>query len=139
MTPFIFPTTVAIFMFGSWVIVFAFAPCILEQRDPKFDCWSSLQFVGTFACIGSVLTGLVALLARVVLHPLLSFTTRRPELLSALLSSTTLTLLFLTAQSWQFDVGHIGIQLFGWLGISFLICSSSLLTVKYQTSERRAS
>ena len=108
----------------------SFETCILQRADPKFDCWSSIQFAAIFACIGSVLTGLMALLVRVLLHPFLPFDTRRPELISALLSSLVLVLLSYCIIRWDINVGHIGIQLFSWLGISFVVCGASLMVVK---------
>ena len=89
-----------------------------------------MLLVTVFAGIGSVLVGLIALLARVALHPFLPFKTRRPELLSALLSSLILILLFSSVLPWEFEFGNIGLRSFGWLGISFVVCSVSLLGVK---------
>lgn len=138
MTPFIFPTAVAILLFGSWVVLASFEPCTSQNSQPKFDCWTSIQFAGIFACIGSVLTGLIALLARVVLHPLLPFKSRKPEMVSALLASTVLIIVFYSVLLWEFDFGHIGIRAFVWLGVSLIVCGSSLMIVKYQTVDRRA-
>ena len=139
MTPFIFPTAVALFVFGSWVALVAVEPCSSQNTNPKFDCWTSIQFVGIFAGLGSILTGLVALLSRVLLHPHLPFDTRKPELLSAILSGSILVLLAYSVMHWEFDFGHIGYRFFGWLGVSFVVCSSSLLIVKHLTLGRRSS
>jgi hypothetical protein len=131
MTLFMFPTAVAIFVFGSSVVLASFAPCTPQNTDLKLDCWTSTLLVLIFACIGSVLTGLMALLARVVLHPFLPFDTRRPELISAMLSSAVLVLLFYSVLPWEFEFGNISIQSFGWLGASFVVCGVSLLLMKH--------
>ena len=136
-TPFLFPLTVMFLVFGSWVFMTSFDTCILQRADPKFDCWSSIQFAAIFACIGSVLTGLMALLARVLLHPFLPFDTRRQELISALLSSLVLVLFSYSVIRWDINVGHIGIQLFGWLGVSFVVCGASLMVVKHLNTRGR--
>jgi hypothetical protein len=129
-TSFMFPIAVVFLVFGSWVVLASFEPCILQRADPKFDCWSSVQFGAIFAGIGAVLTGLMALLARVLLEPFLPFHTRRSELISALLSSLVLVLLSYGVIRWEIHVGHIGIQFFGWLGVSFIICGASLMMVR---------
>ena len=139
MTPFIFPATVATFIFGSLVTVFAFEPCILGQSDPKFDCWSSLVFSASFVAIGSVLTGIMALLVRVLLYSYLSFDTPKPEWRAGLLAGIVLTVLFSSIIRWEIPIGHIGIQLFGWLGLSFFVCGSSLLTMKHLALKERSS
>ncbi len=131
MRPFLFPTAVALLMFGSWITLAAFEPCILQQSDPKFDCWGSILFTAIFAAIGSTLTGLIALLARVVLHPFLPFETQKMEWGSALLSCFLLAGLSYSVIRWDMNVGHIGTQLFSWLGASFVVCGVSLLIVKY--------
>jgi hypothetical protein len=56
--------------------------------------------------------------------------TRRPELISVLLSSLVLVLLSYGVTRWEINVGHIGIQFFGWLGVSFIVCGASLMMVK---------
>ena len=136
-TPFMFPLTVAFAVFGGWVIFMSFETCILQRIDPKFDCWSSIQFAAIFSCIGATLTGLMALLARVLLHPLLPFHSSRPEWSSALLASGVLMLVTYSLFHWDINVGHIGIQLFGWLGLSFVVCGISLMLVKHWSRGRR--
>ena len=131
MTFFIFPITVALLVFVSWVVLVAFESCVLQRADPKFDCWSSIQVAAIFACIGSVLTGLLALLARVLLHPFLPFSTRAPELRSALLASLMLVLLSYIVIRWEINFGNIAVQLFGWLAVSFGVCGASLMVVKH--------
>ena len=136
-TPFTFPLTVACAMFGGWVLFMSFETCILQRLDPKFDCWSSIQFAAIFSCIGATLTGLMALLARVLLHPFLPFDTSKPERSSALLASAVLMLVTYSLFRWNINVGHIGIQLFGWLGLSFVVCGTSLMLVKQWSKGRR--
>ncbi len=131
MTPFLFPSAVAFAVFGGWIILMSFESCVLQRLDPKFDCWSSLQFAAIFSCMGAVLTGLMALLARVLLHPFLPFKSLRPEGSSALLASVLLILASFSILRWDINVGHMGIQLFGWLGISLFMSSVSLMLVKY--------
>ena len=131
MTPFLFPTTVAILVFGGWITLMSFETCILQRPDSKFDCWSSIQFAAIFACIGAALTGLMALLARVLLHPFLPFTSLRPEGVSALLASVMLMLVSYIVIRWNITAGHIGTQLFGWLGTSLVASSASLMLVKH--------
>ena len=135
-TPFTFPLTVAIAVFGGWVLFMSFETCILQRVDPKFDCWSSIQFAAIFSCIGATLTGLMALLARVLLHPFLPFDTSKPERSSALLASAVLMLVTYSLFHWDINVGHIGIQLFGWLGLSFVVCGISLMLVKHLSRGR---
>lgn len=131
MTPFLFPLVVVFAVFGGGVMLMSFETCILQRLDPKFDCWSSLQFAAIFSSIGAVLTGLMALLARVLLHPFLPFTSLRPEGSSALLSGVMLLLVSFSVLVWDINIGHIGIHLFGWLGTSFVVSSASLLLVKH--------
>ena len=138
-TPFLFPLTVAFAVFGGWVTLMSFETCILQRIDPKFDCWSSIQFAAIFSCIGATLTGLMALLARVLLHPFLPFQTSKPEWSSALLASGVLMLVSYSVIRWNINVGHIGIQLFGWLGGSFVVCGTSLLLVKQWSKEKSKS
>ena len=139
MTPFLFPLGVAFAVFAGWIILMSFETCILQRLDPKFDCWSSVVFAAIFSCIGAALTGLMALLARVLLHPFLPFKSSRPEGLSALLASVILLLVSYSVIRWNINVGHIGIQLFGWLGTSFAVSSASLLLVKQFSLCRRES
>ena len=131
MTPFLFPIVVTVVVFGGWVILVSFETCILQRLDPKFDCWSSVLFAVIFSCIGAGLTGLMALLARVLLHPFLSFTTLRPERASALVASALLMLVSYGVIRWDFTIGHIGMQLLGWLGTSFVVSSASLMLVEH--------
>ncbi len=131
MTPFLFPTAVAMLMFGSWIALVGFEPCVLQQRDPKFDCWGSLLFTASFASIGSLLTGLIALLARVMLYSFLTFETKKLEWVSALLASLLLTGLSYSVIRWDINFGDIGTQLFSWLGVSFVVCGVSLMIVKH--------
>ena len=130
MTPFVFPASVEIFVFASSVVLASIEPCTPQNTDPKLDCWTSMVLVTIFASIGSVLLGLMALLARVLLHPFLPFDTNRPELISAMLSSLVLVLLFSSVLPWEFEFGNIGLRSFGWLGASFVVCGVSLLIVK---------
>ena len=131
MTTFIFPITVAGLLFVGWVVMVAFDSCVLQRNDPKFDCWSSVQLAAVFAAIGSLLTGLVALAARAMLDSFLPFFTRAPELKAALVASAVLVLVSYSVIRWEINFGHIGIQLFGWLGVSFGVCSGALLLVKF--------
>ena len=108
----------------------SYEPCFFEQTDPKFNCSGSLLFTATFASIGSVLTGFVALLARLLLHPFLPFKTLNMEWGSALLASLMLIGLTYSVYRWEIIVGHIGVQLFSWLGASFVLCGLSLLIMK---------
>ncbi len=135
MTPGIFPLAVSLLVFGSWLVVASLEACTPQNTDPKFDCWTSLQLVAVFAVLGSCLTGLMALLARVILHPYLLIQPRKAEGMSALLASTVLVLLFYTVLPWEFEYGHLGIRVFGWLGASFVICCASLLAVKRWTKQ----
>ncbi len=139
MTPFLFPSTVAFAVFGGWVIMMSFESCVLQRLDQKFDCWSSLQFAAIFSCIGAILTGLMALLARVILHSFLPFNSSRAERLSAWLTSVLLLLVSYFVIRWDINVGHIGIQLFGWLGISLILSSASLILVKHCSLSRSGS
>ena len=136
-TPFAFPLTVAFAMFGGWVLFMSFETCILQRVDPKFDCWSSIQFFGIFSLIGATLTGLMALLARVLLYPFLPFYTSKPEWSSALLASALLMLVTYSVFLWDLKLGNIGILLFGWLGLSFVVCGISLILVKYLSRDHR--
>ena len=139
MTPFVFPLAVVFAVFGGWVMLMAFETCILQEPDPKFDCLSSIQFSAIFACIGAILTGLMALLARVLLHPFLPFTSLKLEGVSAVLAAAILMLVSYSVLRWDINVGHIGIQLFGWLGISFAMSSASLMLVKHFSQGRNVS
>ena len=130
-SPFLFPTVVASAVFGGWVGLMSFETCILQRFDPKFDCWSSLQFAAIFSCIGAALAGLMALLARVLLNPFLPFTSLRPEGVSALIASLLLMFVSYSVLRWEITVGHIGIQLFGWLAASLVISGGSLMLVKH--------
>ncbi len=139
MIPFLFPLTVALAVFGGGVIFMSFETCILQRSDPKFDCWSSIQFSAIFSSVGAALTGLMALLARVLLHPSLPFTSFRPEVLSALLASAMLMFVSLSVLRWDLTIGAIGMQLFGWLGTSLVVSSASLILVKYFSLARSES
>ena len=131
MKRFVFPMAVTGLIFLGWVISVALEPCALGDADPKFDCWSSIQIVAIFACIGSIFTGGMALLARLLCHPLLPFSSPWPEWWSALLASSILILLANSVLIWEIDIGHIGMQFFAWLGASFFVCGISLLIMKY--------
>ena len=131
MTPFIFPTTVAGVMFGSWIALVAVEPCLLRQTDPKFDCWGSILFMAGFAGIGAALTWLLALFVRVLLHQFLSFASPKPEWRAGLLASLLLASQSIVIIQWDINVGHIGMQLFSWLGVSFVTCGISLLIINH--------
>ncbi len=136
MTPFLFPIAVAFAVFGGGIILMSFETCLLQRPDPKFDCLSSVQFAAIFSCIGAGLTGLMALLARVLLHPFLPFTSLKSEGASALLASLLLMLVSYVVIRWDFTGGNIGMYLFGWIGTSFVVSSASLMLVKHFSMSR---
>jgi len=127
----IFPVAVSLFLFGTWMVIGYFDTCILEATDPKFDCWAGVQIFMVFAGIGAGLAGLMALLARVLLHTFMRPGTSRLEWVSALVSGVLLVLLFYGIIHWQLGTGmKLGARLALWLGISFFVCALSLMIVR---------
>jgi hypothetical protein len=127
----IFPVAVSLFLFGSWMVIGYFDTCILKATDLKFDCWASAQIFMVFAGIGAGLAGLMALLARVLLHTFIQSGTSRLEWVSALVSGVLLVLLFYGIIHWQLGTGmELGARLALWLATSFFVCALSLMIVR---------
>ena len=130
MKPVLFPATVAALMLGIWVVGAFVDLCLLQNNDPKFRCWAGLQVIMIFSCIGAVLTGLMAGLARAALNPFLAFRSAFPESLSAIVAAFVLTLVFYATLLWEPDIGGMGGIFFGWLFASFFICGAALVIVR---------
>ena len=130
MKPVLFPATVAALMLGIWVVGAFVDLCLLQNNDPKFRCWAGLQVIMIFSCIGAVLTGLMAGLARAALNPFLAFRSAFPESLAAVVAAFVLALVFHATLLWEPDIGGMGGIFFGWLFASFFICGAALVIVK---------
>lgn len=130
MKPVVFPLATGLLVLATWLAVTAVEQCVLANADPKFDCWTSLQFVFAFGSIAAVFSAIAAGLARGLLHRLLAFRSVASELLSAVLTSAVLVLLFGGIIYWEIGFGGLAGNFFAWLVFSFIVSGASLVIVK---------
>ena len=126
----VFPVATGFLVLATWLAVTAVEQCVLANADPKFDCWTSLQFVFAFGSIAAVFSAIAAGLARGLLHRLLAFRSIASELLSAALTSVFLVLLFTGIIYWEIGFGGIAGNFLAWLVFSFVVSGASLIIVK---------
>lgn len=128
---FLFPLTSLVMVFGSWIVLAFFETCIFQGKGLTFTCVEGILNFSTIAGIAAVLAALTAFVAQVIYHPIQPFPTKASELSVALLISFLLGVVSYGASRWGWYFPDLGIQFFGWIGVSLLVCGIALIVVNY--------
>lgn len=131
----IFPTIVGISVLVCSLTVALVEDCMLQNTDPKFDCWISVQITAVFAGIGAALAAITAGLARGLLLRFMPIRSVWREGIAAAPASIVLVLFFDGIVRWEIGIGGIAGMFFGWLFSSFVICGACLVVVKHLIKE----
>ena len=135
-TPFIFSFVVFSMVFETWVVLRFVEACVFQWDESQIHCGQSFLYYSSVACGIALLAGFVAWVTRSIYHPVLPFPTNTSELPSALLASFMIAVVFYGLIRSEFYFPDIAGPVFGWLGVSLLVCGIALIIVNYRTRRK---